>query len=271
MLPKKSTQPSHSSCDEAGLPQSAATHRTSLLGGVSAIILLVLTSCAASGDISKPIPAAFYPAPQESRRTVVMLPGIADGLQALQDRDVAALIQKTWPHADVVLTGLTLPFYKQGKAAQRLHDEVIQRYRKKDLPLWLAGISLGGMGALLYDRQYPTDAAGLLLMSPYLGDDDIREQIRASGGLAQWNPGPVQEINANNFQHELWAHLKNWRKHPQRTRSVWLAYGADEKFRRPDEMLVPLLPPGHAIMLPGKHNWDLWKQAFPALLKRADK
>lgn len=233
------------------------------------LILPWLASCAAGGDITKPVPSAFYPAPLKAERTVVMLPGIADDLAALQKRQVAALIQKSWPHADVVLAGLTLPFYKQGRAAQRLHDEVIARYRKKQQPLWLAGISLGGMGVLLYDRQYPGDAAGMLLMSPYLGDDAIHQQIRAAGGLAQWNPGPEQSINADNFQHELWRYLKHWRDRPQRTDTVWLAYGADEPFRKPIEMITPMLRPDHVIMLPGKHDWDLWSRAFPALLQRA--
>lgn len=228
-----------------------------------------LAGCAAGGDITRPVPSAFYPAPLTADRTVVMLPGIADDLQALQKRRVAALIQKSWPHADVVLTGLTLPFYEQGRAAQRLHDEVIARYRRKGQPLWLAGISLGGMGVLLYDRQYPGEAAGMLLLSPYLGDTAIHEQIRAAGGLAHWNPGPPQQLTADNFQHELWRYLKNWRNRPQRTRTIWLTYGADGKFRKPIEMIAPMLPPDHVIMLPGKHNWDFWSRAFPVLLERA--
>ena len=232
-------------------------------------VMLALGGCAAGGDITKPIPSAFYPAPEKAQRTVVMLPGIADDLAALQERKVASLIQAVWPDADVVLTGLTLPFYKQGEAAQRLHDEVIRRYRKAGQPLWLAGISLGGMGVLLYDRQYPGDATGMLLMSPYLGEDGIREQIRAAGGLAQWDPGPAQAIDASNFQHELWRYIKSWQNEPPRTHSAWLAYGANEKFREPDSMIAPLFPADHVIVLPGRHNWDLWQRAFPLLLKRA--
>lgn len=231
--------------------------------------LLALGGCAASGDISKPVPSAFYPAPQSAQRTVVMLPGIADDLAALQKRQVASRIQRTWPDADVVLTGLTLPFYQQGKAAQRLRDEVIQRYRKSDQALWLVGISLGGMGALIYDRQYPDDAAGLLLMSPYLGEEGILESIRAAGGLTYWKPGATQKIGSSNYQLELWRYLKGWSARPQRTQTVWLAYGAEEKFRKSNEMIAPLLPAGHVIMLQGKHDWDLWRRAFPALLKRA--
>lgn len=123
---------------------------------------------------------------------------------------------------------------------------------------------------LLYDRHYPDDAAGLLLMSPYLGEDAVREEIRAAGGLAHWKPESVRIIDIASASQDLWRYLKQWSSRPQRTSTVWLAYGADEKFRKPDEMLAPMLPHDHVIMLPGKHNWDLWLRAFPALLKRAD-
>ena len=235
------------------------------------LVALTLVACAAGGDVTRPIPSAAYPAPQHAHRLVVMLPGVGDNLEGLQRRNVAHLIQNQWPDADVILTGLTLPFYKQGRAAQRLHDEVIApaSIRDSSRELWLAGISLGGMGALLYDRKYPDEATGMLLLSPYLGDTDIHKQIRAAGGLAHWNAGPSGDIDANNFQHELWSYLQGWATRPQRSDTVWVAYGASERFRQSIELMTPLLPPDHVIMLPGRHNWDLWQRALPALLQRA--
>jgi pimeloyl-ACP methyl ester carboxylesterase len=232
--------------------------------------ILELAGCAAGGDITRPVPTTFVPAPQPAHRLVVMLPGRGDSLQSLTDTGIAQLIQQRWPDADVVLTGLTMPFYRQGRAAQRLHDEVIEPARRPAYrQVWLAGISLGGMGALLYDREYPGQMDGLLLLSPYLGDDAIHREIRQAGGLADWQPGPPQTIGPDTFQHEVWRYLKDWSQRPQRTRSVWLAYGADEPFRQPIELMSPLLPADHVIMLPGKHNWQLWKPAMSALLERA--
>jgi pimeloyl-ACP methyl ester carboxylesterase len=232
--------------------------------------ILELAGCAAGGDITRPVPTTFVPAPQPAHRLVVMLPGRGDSLQSLTDTGIAQLIQQRWPDADVVLTGLTMPFYRQGRAAQRLHDEVIEPARRPAYrQVWLAGISLGGMGALLYDREYPGQMDGLLLLSPYLGDDAIHREIRQAGGLADWQPGPPQTIGPDTFQHEVWRYLKDWSQRPQRTRSVWLAYGADEPFRQPIELMSPLLPADHVIMLPGKHNWKLWKPAMRALLERA--
>ena len=232
--------------------------------------LLALTGCAASGDVTRPVPTTFIAAPQPAQRLVVMLPGRGDSLQSLTDIGIAGIIQESWPDADVVLAGLTMPFYQQGRAIRRLHDEVIEPARRPTYrQVWLAGISLGGVGALLYDREYPDQIDGLLLLSPYLGDDAIHRQIREAGGLAAWQPGPAQPIGPKTFQRELWRYVKGWAQRPERTRSTWLAYGADEPFRQPIELLSPLLPADHVIMLPGKHNWKLWKPAMRALLERA--
>ena len=233
--------------------------------------LLTLVGCAAGGDVTKPVPTTFIAAPQPALRLVVMLPGRGDSLQGLTDTGIAAVIQERWPDADVLLTGLTMPFYRQGRATQRLHDEVIQPARRKAYQqVWLAGISLGGMGALLYDSEYPDQIDGLLLLSPYLGEDAIHQHIRTAGSLAAWQAGPPQAIGPATFQHELWRSLQGWPERPQRTDSTWIAYGADEPFRHPIELMTPLLHADHVVMLPGKHNWTLWKPAMRQLLERTE-
>ncbi len=233
-------------------------------------LLLQLAGCAARGDITRPIPTTFVAAPQPAHRLVVMLPGRGDSLRSLSDIGMARFIQQTWPDADVILTGLTMPFYRQGCAVQRLHDEVIEPARRATYQqVWLAGISLGGMGALMYDERYPDQIDGLLVLSPYLGDAAIHREIRQAGGLANWHPGSPQTIAPDTFARELWRHLQGWSQRPQRTRSVWLAYGAEEPFRASIELMRPLLPADHVVMLPGHHDWKLWKPAMRTLLERA--
>jgi pimeloyl-ACP methyl ester carboxylesterase len=234
------------------------------------LLVLLLGGCVASGDATRPIPTAFVPAPRAAHRLVVMLPGRGDDLASLERRGIAPIIQSAWPDADVVLTGLTMPYYKQGEATRRLHDEVIDPARRRnDREVWIVGISLGGMGALLYDRDYPAEVDGMLLMSPYLGEHKIHQEIRDAGGLAQWTPDPAQPIGPATFQRELWRSLKHWSDDASRTRSVWLAYGDSEPFRAPIELISPLLPPDHVLMLQGHHNWALWTPALNALLRSA--
>lgn len=240
-----------------------------LLLPLTALLALCLIGCAAGGDPRLPIPTTLVPAPDPATRLVVFLPGRGDSLESLTRTGVAQRIQQQWPDADVMLTGLTMPYYRQDQAIPRLHNEIMLPARARYDEVWLAGISLGGLGVLLYDRAYPDQATGLLLMSPYLGDKAIHREIREAGGLDAWDPGPVQPIGPDTFQRELWRYLKNWSQHPERTGSTWLAYGANERFRDPIELMSPRLPADHVIMLPGHHNWTLWQTATSALLERA--
>ena len=244
--------------------------RTWWRGCLATLSLAVLHGCAATGDVSKPIPTLLVPAPETAQRLVVMLPGRGDDLQGLEKHHAAQIIQRQWPHTDVLLTGLTMPYYTDGVATKRLHDEVMVPAKKRGYrQIWLAGISLGGMGSLLYDRAYPGEVTGMLLFSPYLGDRKIHDEIRKAGGLARWKPGPPEPIGPDTFPRELWRYLKSWSNNSPRTSSVWLAYGDRERFREPIELVTPALPANHVLMLPGHHNWKLWTPAMRALFGKA--
>ncbi len=121
------------------MPRSRYALLPALLAG-----LLTLVGCVAGGDVTRPVPTTLVAAPQPAHRLVVMLPGRGDSLQGLNDTGIAVTIQQSWPDADVLLTGLTMPFYQQGQAIERLHDEVIAPARRKGYAqVWLAGVSLG--------------------------------------------------------------------------------------------------------------------------------
>jgi pimeloyl-ACP methyl ester carboxylesterase len=234
--------------------------------------LALLGGCAARGDVTKPLPTELVHAAQPARRVVVMLPGRGDDLDGLRKQGVAQIIQHEWPDADVMLVGLTMPYYTDGVATRRLHDEVIAPLKQRGYRrIWLAGISMGGMGTLLYDHDYPGEVDGMLLLSPYLGDSDIPKEVRAAGGLAAWNPGPMQPVGSATYSRELWRYFKQWPDHRARTQTVWLAYGTDERLRRPIELMSAQLPAGHVHMLPGDHNWTLWKPAISELLRAASR
>jgi pimeloyl-ACP methyl ester carboxylesterase len=235
-----------------------------------ALSLALLGGCAARGDVSRPLPTELVQATQTARRVVVMLPGRGDDLGELQKRGTAQIIQREWPDADVMLVGLTMPFYTSGIAMRRLHDEVMEPLKQRGYrQVWLAGISMGGMGTLMYDHDYPGEVDGMLLLSPYLGESDIPKEIRAAGGLAAWNPGPPQPLGPTTYSREMWRYIRQWSNEPGRTQSVWLAYGADERLRAPIELMSPQLPANHVLMLPGNHNWTLWRPAMGELLRAA--
>lgn len=234
------------------------------------LLVLGLGGCAAGGDVTRPIPTARIAARSAADRAVIVLPGRGDNLDSLQRRNLAGVIQRYWPDADVILTGLTLPFYRQGRATARLHEEVVVPTRERGYrEIWLLGISLGGMGAILYEHEHPGEVDGIVLLSPYLGEAALQDEIRNASGLAKWVPGPRQALGPDTFERELWRTLKQWQNDPVRARAVWQGYGTEEPFRVPIALMLPALPTEHVLPMPGQHDWNLWIPAASALLERA--
>jgi hypothetical protein len=233
-------------------------------------IAFALAGCLPAVDPQAPVPQALIPAASAPTRLVVVLPGRGDDVQALRESGIAPAIQSAWPDADVVLTGLGFGYYMQGRAPQRLHDEVIVPARARGYrEVWLLGASMGGMGTLMYDRAYPGDADGLVLLAPYLGDRKLLDEIRTRG-LGQWEAGPVPaEVDAGNYQRELWRHLQGWRGNPARTRSVWLGYGAEDRLAEAMPPLAGLLPQDHVVVAEGGHAWTVWSPLTKRLLEEA--
>lgn len=237
-----------------------------------ALVASLLAACFPRGDSSLPIPHALVPAPQAATRLVVVLPGRADDLAAMQRSGMAEAVQSAWPDADVILTGLSLDYYMQGQAAQRLHNEIVAPARSRGYrQVWLAGASMGGMGTLMYDRQYPGEMDGLILLAPYLGERALLAEIAESGGIASWDAGPAPAaLDRDNFNHELWRHVQRWSNDPAQAARVWLAYGDRDRLRRAMPLLEPALDPGQVLVRKGGHDWPVWAAATAEILRRAD-
>jgi hypothetical protein len=234
-------------------------------------MLLTLAGCLPPSDPAKTIPTLLVPAPQPAKRLVIVLPGRADGLPALRDSGMAAAIQGVWPDADVLFAELTLGYYMQGRAPERLHAEVVVPARQRGYrEVWLAGASMGGMGVLLYDRLRPGEMDGLVLLAPYLGDRKLLREIGDAGGIATWDAGPPQEVNDDTWQREIWRHIQTVSRDPAQSKRFWLAYGDKDRLRNAVPLLAPALPADQVLVRDGGHTWTVWSPAIGDVLKQAD-
>lgn len=231
-----------------------------VLGG--SMVSLSLFGCASLRTPTGPIPVKEIPAPQQSsdHPLVIVLPGRGDDLDDLEKVGIAAAVQRGWPQADVLLAGVTLGYYADGRMARRLHDEVVAPARQRGYrSIWLSGASMGGMGALLYERTYPHDVTGLVLFAPFMGAPSVIKDVAAAGGPRAWNPGPrPAQVDAENYQRELWRLVKGWSEDPREATRVWLVCGSRDRFIKVEKMIAPLLPPSHFIELAGGHSWSVW-------------
>ena len=227
-----------------------------------ALALVGVAGCITIGDAGVPIAVETVAAPRPAaeRTAIIVLPGFGSDTRDMKKHGVAQAIQEAWPEADVLLADATFAYYNKGNLIERLHGEIVspaQRagYRK----IWLAGASLGGMGALLYEQQHPGEVTGIVLFAPFVGDRKLLQEISDAGGPRAWNPGELPaEVNSDNYQRQVWKMVKGWAEEPQRARRVWLACGVEDRLLAGARLMATALPQDRFIELPGGHTWAAW-------------
>jgi pimeloyl-ACP methyl ester carboxylesterase len=233
---------------------------------------LALAGCIALGDSAVPIGTLRIAALRQSkeRTLVIVLPGIGGDAAEMKDERLPQAIHESWPEADIVLTSATFAYYRDDKLVPRLDQEIVEpAYASGYTRVWLAGASLGGMGALLYEREHPGKVTGIALFAPFLGDTELLEEIRSAGGLKLWEPGPLpSQMTGDNYQRQVWKMVREWACRPGLARRVWLAVGTRDRFLEGARLLEPELPKTHYLELTGGHTWDLWRAAAREIFSR---
>jgi hypothetical protein len=219
-----------------------------------------------------PIPTQWIdaPAPGDVRRLAIVLPGRGDDLEALANSDIAAAIQRSRPDFDVVLVEATIAYYMDGGLVARLHDQIVAPARRRGYrEIWLAGASMGGVGVTLYERKYPGEMTGLLLMAPYMGEGSLLREITAAGGVTAWEPGPdAEEINRVNSARKQWRVVKSWGRDEAMRKRVWLVCGESDRLRPAADLIGAVLPPSHYLAPAGGHAWKVWSPGAEEVFAR---
>jgi hypothetical protein len=242
------------------------------LRGMTAVAYaLLLGACMSLPPTAESIPVREVRAPSgTSERLVIVLPGRGDDLAMLERSNIAAQIQERLPDTDVLLVEATLTYYMEGRLVERLHEQIIAPARRRYREVWLSGASMGGLGVLMYEHQHPSEVTGLVLMAPFMGPASQLREIRAAGGLANWDPGPQPpSLTRENVTREVWRVVRSWIENPQRARNVWLICGQDDRLRSAAELAATALPIEQALSPPGNHRWTVWAPAAAEALAKA--
>jgi pimeloyl-ACP methyl ester carboxylesterase len=239
------------------------------------LVVLTQLGCGNMGDRRADIPVQLREATQASAQAplVVVLPGRSDNIEVMSQYGIAEAIQRNWPAAQVLLTSATLAYYLDGALERRLHQEIILPARNRGVTeIWLVGASLGGMGALLYERAHPGEVQGIVLLAPYLGQPKLLKEIAQAGGINTWDPGiEPQPMSADTYQRELWRYLKSLSARPELAARIWIAYGDQDRLRKAIPVIAPLLPANHVLERQGAHKWSVWTPAAEEIFQRVAK
>lgn len=204
---------------------------------------------------------------------VVFLPGIGDTAVDFEGKGFVDAIQERGLSVDIISAEATLAYYARGTVVQRLGRDVFGPARRKHYrETWLIGLSMGGLGTLLYSHDHPNEITGVLALAPFLGTHPLPAKIRAEGGLAKWNaPEKVEVTNEDTSILELWRWLQALTAGKEPGPRLYLGWGTqDTLLGESNEVLATALPMPRKFPVSGGHKWVAWKQALDQFLDNSD-
>jgi hypothetical protein len=197
---------------------------------------------------------------------VVFLPGRWSCVEEFEREGVLKIARERWPEARLMAPDLHLGYYKNRSMTQRLHEDVISPALRDGVKsVRLVGISLGGFGAIAYELEHPGNVDEIILLSPYLGEEEALKEIRDAGGLEKWRAASVEDAD---FSRNLWVGLRDkWLK-GSRPR-VLLGCGLQDRLAPGSRLFADeFLKPGEQEWVPGGHDWKTWRALFGSLSAR---
>ncbi len=195
-----------------------------------------------------------------SKTLIVFLPGRGDSMNDFAEKGLLATLREAGPAVDVVCVDAHMGYYLSGTIAQRLRDDVLRPARGRGYTRIVAvGISLGGLGALLTERDQRDSFDALVLIAPYLGNDALLfGDITKAGGPARW-AGLGRRDSRESIAEIVWTYLgERCATLPE----TWLLFGENDRYRAGQQLLAGLLPSSHVTILPGKHDWATWNRLW---------
>lgn len=195
-----------------------------------------------------------------------MLPGSGDDAADFMKNGFIKEIEFSGIRADVVAVDAHLGYYLKRNLLPRLCKDIIIPARQKGYKnIWLLGISMGGLGAVIYEKHYPDTITGLILLAPFLGYPAVIDEIYTAGGLSQWSP--KEPIDKNDYEHEIWKWLKDYTRPEVKLPRLVIGYGSEDRFASASFLLAEVLPVDQVYMIPGGHDWDTWGKIFHLILQ----
>ncbi len=221
---------------------------------------LGMAGCALLKPTPAPIPVfRFEPGRPESDTYAILLPGRGGHPSDFEKAGLPRMLAEGGFPGEVVGVDAHLAYYFKRTVIARVREDVVARRPGKRH--WIVGVSMGGLGALLYEKTHPGEVEGIVLLAPYLGDGKVIAEIRAAGGLRSWEPGPIAE---SDFQRELWLWIKGGGLDRV---PVYIGWGSGDRFADANALLAELFPAERVVTRPGGHTWSVWCPVFADLLE----
>ncbi|MGI9284938.1 MAG: hypothetical protein ACR2P1_06085 [Pseudomonadales bacterium] len=235
---------------------------------VMLVTAILLTAC---GITRTPIPSLSYPGSeaaqtQSGKKLLVVLRGMGGSEKSFEKHGFIAALQKQYPEFDVVAPNAHFGYYRKRSITQRLSVDIIDPaiavgYEE----IWLAGVSLGGFGNLVYLRCCETKITGVVLISPFSGKKNLHDDVNAYLDGKQGPPWVGTNKSEDSIM-GIWRWLIENREILGGGR-VWLGYGNEDRLSGHD-LLARLIPDDQVVKLSGGHKVEVFMRIWREILSR---
>lgn len=228
------------------------------------ILFVLVTGCGLYP--TKPVRVQdFRDSSKPRKHLIVLISGRGATFDYFERQRWAEIANQYSTDYDFVAPYLHYGYYMSGEVLIRLHEDIIVPAKQQGYEsISLAGISMGGLGCLLYSHKYPQEIDRLFLFSPFLGKDDVQDQIRAAGGLDKWK---LQDENADDWNYYIWQRLQDILTNADSKQKIFLGYGDKDRLNGHD-LLATAMPAQHVIRLTGNHDDVTFTKLWQAMLEQ---
>ncbi|MDT4833277.1 hypothetical protein FQZ97_668740 [compost metagenome] len=252
---------------------SLLRHRLALLLGAAS--LLLLAGCSGLRAAETPLATTLEKSSctRSADTLIVLLPGAYSAPEEFVREGFIDALNENRLAVDTLRVDAHMGYYRNKTILDRLDRDVIAPARRQGYKaIWIAGISVGGFGGLLYAQTHPGDLAGLVVLAPYLGERVLSQDIANAGGLSRWR-GPLDAPPGSDprtpSDTQLWQWLRGYVGHTRTFGDrppLYLGYALDDRFAFSHRLLAGALPAERVVTTEGGHDWPEWRRLWRRLL-----
>ncbi len=227
------------------------------------LFCLLLSSC--SYFANKPLETLVYKHDNSvpPKNLFIFMRGLGGSHRSFADAGMTEAVKMREIPFDIIAPNAHFAYYSERTLIERLHEDVVlpatlQGYTN----IWLIGVSMGGLGSMLYLKERPEHIDGIFLVVPFLGYDEIIDDILAAGGVRSWQPGNYDPDD--DWERMFWHWIKE-EVTDRPTVPVFLGYGRSDEYVEGQRLFATVIPGNRVIAVDGGHDiatitslWDIF-------------
>lgn len=245
----------------------------------SLLALALFSICALLGGCyylqkpTNPIGYIFYSGGMKSpysheavkdRALVIFMPGIRDYAKAFEKNGFIEDLYEGYKKVDSKISFDTIAveahfkYYQNRTILDRLREDIVLPAKSKGYSsIHFVGISLGGLGSLLYLQNHPDDVDTVLVLAPYLGEKEDYQYLQSANIGGNGQTPPESEI-------DIWPWISTLSSEDRS--KLYMGYGKDDKFSDAHDLFSKYIPKAHSVAISGEHDWPTWKSLWQSFL-----